>query len=346
MNDIKKLIDDKPYYVWTSNIDHHFSLSGFKKVLEMEGNWFEGICSEQPEKHGKYYLGEKLHQIHMKDQDCTLTEDDIPICDVCGSELDFNLPQEGFQVDEEKLIGLQRFIEKYMDQNLVVLELGIGPRNRMIKAPSMNIVASDQRSHYITINQGQLMIPDQIADRSIGFDSSISLAFKELLTGEDMGANTVDPTKREKLSPEQVKEQAEALEKFYPYFMVDAARYGGTPMYMTIDKDQPSYLHTSEAGFGLMYDMGDPVIIHCFTQEGQYYKVRLGLNKEKDEVHSFYVDAGTFIAIELAPESTGFSVINTEIGNSNAQTLVSKIDTLLRLFPDQRDIINKFSTFK
>lgn len=346
MNDIKKLIDDKPYYVWTSNIDHHFSLSGFKKVLEMEGNWFEGICSEQPEKHGKYYLGEKLHQIHMKDQDCTLTEDDIPICDVCGSELDLNLPQEGFQVDEEKLIGLQRFIEKYMDQNLVVLELGIGPRNRMIKAPSMNIVASDQRSHYITINQGQLMIPDQIADRSIGFDSSISLAFKELLTGEDMGANTVDPTKREKLSPEQVKEQAEALEKFYPYFMVDAARYGGTPMYMTIDKDHPSYLHTSEAGFGLMYDMGDPVIVHCFTQEGQYYKVRLGLNKEKDEVHSFYVDAGTFIAIELAPESTGFSVINTEIGNSNAQTLVPKIDTLLRLFPDQRDIINKFSTFK
>ena len=109
----------------------------------------------------------------------------------------------------------------------------------MIKAPSMNIVASGQRSHYITINQGQLMIPDQITDRSIGFDSSISLAFKELLTGEDMGANTVGPTKREKLSPEQVKEQAEALEKFYPYFMVDAARYGGTPMYMTIDKDHP-----------------------------------------------------------------------------------------------------------
>lgn len=277
MNDIKKLIDDKPYYVWTSNIDHHFSLSDYKNVFEMEGNWFEGICSEQPEKHGKYYLGEKLHQIYMKDQDGTLTEDDIPVCDVCGSELDLNLPQEGFQVDEEKLIGLQRFIEKYMDQNLVVLELGIGPRNRMIKAPSMNIVASGQRSHYITINQGQLMIPDQITDRSIGFDSSISLAFKELLTGEDMG---------------------------------------------------------------------DPVIVHCFTQEGQYYKVRLGLNKEKDEVHSFYVDAGTFIAIELAPESTGFSVINTEIGNSNAQTLVPKIDTLLRLFPDQRDIINKFSTFK
>ena len=115
---------------------------------------------------------------------------------------------------------------------------------------------------------------------------------------------------------------------------------------MTIDKDHPSYLHTSEAGFGLMYDMGDPVIVHCFTQEGQYYKVRLGLNKEKDEVHSFYVDAGTFIAIELAPESTGFSVINTEIGNSSAQTLVPKIDTLLRLFPDQCDIINKFSTFK
>ena len=343
MKDIKKLIGDKPYYIWTSNVDHHFSLAGFKNVFEMEGNWFEGICSEHPDKHGKFYLGERLHEIYMKDQDDTLTEADIPVCDKCGAELDLNLPSEGFQVDEEKLAGLQKFIEKYMDQKLVVLEFGIGPNNRMIKAPSMNIVASSQNSHYITINKGQIMIPDQISDRSIGFDSSISLAFNELLTGKDMGAKTVGPVKRKKLSPEQIKEQEKALEKFYPYFMVDSARYGGTPMYMTIDKDHPSYLHTSEAGFGLMYDMGDPVIVHCFTQQGQYYKVRLGLNK--DEVHSFYVDPGTFIAIELAPDSTGFSVINTEIGNSNAQTLVPKIDALLRLFPNQRDIIKKFSAF-
>lgn len=345
MNDIKKLINDKPYYVWTSNIDHHFSLSGFKNVFEMEGNWFEGICSEHPDKHGKFYLGEKLHEIYMKDQDGTLTEDDIPVCDKCGAELDLNMPSEGFQVDEENLVGLQKFIEKYMDKKLVVLKLGIGPRSRMIKAPSMNIVASGQNSHYITINQGQLMIPDQISDRSIGFDSSISMAFNELLTGKDLGTKTVGPVKREKLSPKQVKEQAKALEKFYPYFMIDGARYRGTPIYMTIDKNHLSYLHTSKAGLGLMYDMGDPVIVHCFTQEGQYYKIRLGLNKEKDEVHSFYVDPGTFIAIELTPESTGFSVINTEIDNSNAQTLVPKVDTLLRLFPDQRDIIKKFSAF-
>ncbi len=281
----------------------------------------------------------------MKNQDGTLTEDDIPVCDKCGAELDLNMPSEGFQVDEENLVGLQKFIEKYMDKKLVVLKLGIGPRSCMIKAPSMNIVASGQNSHYITINQGQLMIPDQISDRSIGFDSSISMAFNELLTGKDLGTKTVGPVKREKLSPEQVEEQAKALEKFYPYFMIDGARYGGTLMYMTIDKNHPSYLHTSKAGLGLMYDMGDPVIVHCFTQEGQYYKIRLGLNKEKDEVHSFYVDPGTFIAIELTPESTGFSVINTEIDNSNAQTLVPKVDTLLRLFPDQRDIIKKFSAF-
>ncbi|WP_308556986.1 cupin domain-containing protein [uncultured Lactobacillus sp.] len=346
MSDIKEIIGDKPYYVWTSNIDHHFALSGFKNVFEMEGNWFEAICSKEPEKHGKYYLGNKLHEIYMKDQDGTLTEDDIPVCDKCGAELDLNMPSESFQVDEEKLVELQKFIEKYMDKNLLVLELGIGPRNQMIKAPSMNMIAAGSNSHYITINQGQLSIPDQIADRSIGFDSSISLAFKELLSGKDMGAKTVGPVKRQKLTPKQIKEQAKALEKFYPYFMIDGARYGGTPMYMTIDKDHPSNLHATEYGQGLMYDMGDPVIVHCFTQQGQYYKVRMGLDKEKDEVHSFYIDPGTFFAVEIVPNgNSGFSVINTEVSNSSAQTLVPKTDTLLRLFPDQRDVINKFSVF-
>ncbi|EGF37299.1 hypothetical protein AAULH_06986 [Lactobacillus helveticus MTCC 5463] len=38
---------------------------------------------------------------------------------------------------KNKINAFQDFIQKYEDKKLVVLELGIGPRNQMIKAPSM-----------------------------------------------------------------------------------------------------------------------------------------------------------------------------------------------------------------
>lgn len=117
-------------------------------------------------------------------------------------------------------------------------------------------------------------------------------------------------------------------------------------MYMTIDQEHLSHLHAVQYGRSFMWDMGDSAIVHCFTQSGQYYQVRLGLDKMKDEVHGFYVDPGTFIAIENADDTgTGFSQINTEIPtNASSEILVPRKDVLLRLFPDQRQIIKRFAT--
>ncbi|MFK5220160.1 hypothetical protein ACI3PI_00695 [Lactobacillus helveticus] len=116
-------------------------------------------------------------------------------------------------------------------------------------------------------------------------------------------------------------------------------------MYLTIDKDHPSLLHTVQYGQSWMHSIGDAAIVHCFTQNGQYYKVRLGLDKNKDEVHGFYADPGTFIAIETAENNgVGFSKISTELPDGNDGAIyVPRKDKLLQLFPAQRDIIERFS---
>lgn len=343
------MIGEKPYFVWTSNVDHHFALAGFDNYLELEGNWVEGICSDHPKEHGTYDLTEKLHQIYLKDQAGTLTDKDLPQCDQCGAPLVLNVAGDNFQMNQQQVSAFANFVQSYQDQNLLVLELGIGPQNQMIKAPSMQLVAGNENSHYITINKGQLFIPEVIADRSIGFDAPLSAAFKELLTGKSWGAKTQGPAKakaKENLSPEDAKKQEAALQKFYPNYMVDPGfQPGSVPMYMTIDHQHPAYLHATQNGRGIMYDIGDAVIVHCFTQDGQYYKVRLGLDKTKDEVHSFYIDAGTFIAIEDAGDTgAGFSVINMEMPtNSDGAILVPKNDNLVKLFPEQRDIIKRLT---
>jgi hypothetical protein len=45
-------------------------------------------------------------------------------------------------------------------QRLVVLELGIGPRNQLIKAPLMRLVDREPYGTYITVNLGEVFIGD------------------------------------------------------------------------------------------------------------------------------------------------------------------------------------------
>lgn len=348
MQNLKKIVGNKPYFIWTSNVDHHFALAGFDNYFEIEGNWFEAVCSKHPEDHGVYNLGRKIHEFYERDQAGTLADADIPRCDICGAPLDINTTANpNFQIDKSQIDKFQDFIQKYEEKKLVVLELGIGPRNQMIKAPSMQLVAAAANSHYITINKGELLIPDIIADRSIGFSSSIDSAFRELLAGKSFGAKTQGPSKpkpRKELTPEQKAQQEKVMQQFYPNYMVDTGiRPGSFPIYMTVDKKNPSYLHTVQYGQSMMYAIGDTAIVHCFSQDGQYYQVKLGLDKSKGEVHGFYVDAGTFIAIEDADNlGVGFTQVSAEIPNGgDGAILVPRKDKLMQLFPEQREIIER-----
>lgn len=349
MKDLHGIIGDKPYFAWTSNADHHFSLAGFDNVFEVEGNWLKGICSAHPKQHGVVDLAQKIHEFYTKDQAGTLTEADIPTCEKCGAPLKINTTANpNFQIDQKQVSAFENFIQKYQDKKLVVIELGIGPRNQMIKAPSMQLVAATSNSRYITISKGELNIPDLIADRSIGYSASISDAFKEILSGQSYGATTQGPTKRKpkpKLTPEQKAEQEKVMQQFCPNYMADPGfRPGSFPMYLTIDSRHPSYLHAIQYGQSMMYSIGDAAIVHCFTQDGKYYKVTLGLNKRKGEVHGFYVDPGTFTAIECTNNmGVGFSQISTEMPTKgDGAILVPKKDKLLKMFPDQKDIIEHF----
>lgn len=345
MDDLKKLLGDKPYFIWTSNIDHHFALAGLNNFLELEGNWLEGVCSAHSKEHGTYNLKEQLHQIYLKDQDGTLTESDIPRCDQCGAPLVLNIAGQDFQMNQQQVTAFANFIQNYQDKKLLVLELGIGPQNQMIKAPSMQLVAGNENSHYITINKGQLYIPDAIADRSIGFSSTITDAFNALITGENTGIQTKGPAKPQpKLTPNQRKQQKEATKDFFPSYMIDRGiRPGEMTMYLTIDRQHLSHLHLIEEGQGWMYSMGDATLIHCFTNDGQYYSVNLGLDKAKGQVHGTYIEPGTVVAFEsLEDNGTGFSQISGSLpANFSGRIMIPKKDNLIKMFPGKEKLIKR-----
>lgn len=347
MNALKEIIGDKPYFIWTSNIDHHFALAGLEHVLELEGNWVEGICSSHPEEHDTYDLKKQLHQIYLKDQQGTLQETDIPKCNHCGAPLTFNMAGKDFQMNQAQVAGFRSFLQSYQDKKLLVLELGIGPQNHMIKAPSMQLVADNKNSHYLTINKGQLYIPDAIVDRSIGFSSSILDAFTELKTGKDLGIKIKGPTKPQaKLTPEQKKAQNEKIKLFFPsYMIVHGIRSNELTMYLTTDSQNQSHFHLIQQDQTWMYSLGDATVVHCFAQDGKYYRIHLGLDKSKKQVHGFYLEAGTVVAFESLEDSgAGFAQISGNFPeNSSNEILIPKKENLKKRFPQQQKMIERLA---
>lgn len=104
MQDLKKIIGDKPYFAWTSNVDHHFALVGFDNLFEIEGNWLDGVCSAHPKKHGVVNLAKQLHEFYVKDKAGTLTKADIPTCDKCGAPMNINTTaNQDFQIDQKQI---------------------------------------------------------------------------------------------------------------------------------------------------------------------------------------------------------------------------------------------------
>lgn len=340
MEKLRKIINDKPYFIWTSNGDHHFALAGFKNLLEVEGNWQSGICSVHPGEHPIVDLKEILHNIYEKSCNDILTNKDLPTCQKCGAPLKLNIPGPKFQINQKQITQFEDFISKYQEKNILILELGIWPNNQMIKAPSMQLIADNKNSRYITINKGQVAIPKPIASRSIGFSSTILEAFDALINGKG-DLNIQGPTSPELTSNEQEK-QSKIIKKFYPSYTLNRSHQPGEMvMYTTIDESHPSHLHMVQHGRVIMYSFGDSVNVHCFTQNGRYQTVKLGLNKQKNEVHGFYVEAGTFIGMEIDPGVTGFSQLSITFPSTSDGTLmIPKVDQLVKLFPQQARLIN------
>jgi hypothetical protein len=61
------------------------------------------------------------------------------------------------------------------------MELGVGARNQLIKAPLMKLTNVEEYATYITLNKGEIYIPDAIAAKSIGVDGDIAEVLQQLV---------------------------------------------------------------------------------------------------------------------------------------------------------------------
>lgn len=186
MNHLRELLKNKNYFIVTSNTDGHLTKAGFEneRLFEIEGNSNHLQCKQAC--HDHIYDGEEVLQAMFEQKENGRVRTELmPKCPECGGDMQVHV-----EVDTNFLKGqawqrsfqaYQDFIQQASGKKLVLLELGVGARNQLIKAPFMELTYVEQHATYITLNKGQVYIPEAIAAKSIGVDANLADVLTQLV---------------------------------------------------------------------------------------------------------------------------------------------------------------------
>lgn len=100
----------------------------------------------------KAIMGEKPYFVVTSNGECH-----FELCGFAPEKIYEVEVDSGFIRKGEGQRRFQAFLEEYHGKRLVVLELGIGPRNQLIKAPLMRLVDREPYGTYLTVNLGEAL---------------------------------------------------------------------------------------------------------------------------------------------------------------------------------------------
>ena len=184
------LVQDKNYFVITTNVDHCFQKAGFdkKRLFYTQGDYGLFQCSEPC--HLKTYDNEtQIRAMYNAQKNMKIPADLIPYCPVCKKPMRMNLRSDDtFVQDEGWYEAAERYhaflIEHRVDDDgkVLFLELGVGANTPgIIKYPFWRMTAQNPNAIYVCINFGEAIVPDEISSRSMGISADIGEVLEALL---------------------------------------------------------------------------------------------------------------------------------------------------------------------
>lgn len=184
--ELLKLVQDKDYFVLTTNVDHQFQSAGFdkKRLFYTQGDYGLWQCSKAC--HNKTYDNEEtVRRMAAEQKDLKIPSELIPKCPVCGAPMTMNLRCDAaFVQDEGWYLAADRyqdFIRQHRGIHMLFLELGVGANTPgIIKYPFWQMTAQDRRAVYACINTGEAICPKEIEKRSICINGDISAVLENL----------------------------------------------------------------------------------------------------------------------------------------------------------------------
>lgn len=190
-----QLVENKDYFVLTTNVDHCFQKAGFDKnrIFYTQGDYGLLQCSKPC--HHETYDNEEIVKKMMVSQGYrieagkltvpegaqirrTVPTELVPRCPKCGRPMSMNLRADNTFVQDagwEAAKRYERFMEDHRGQNVVFLELGVGYNTPgIIKYNFWQYAHNWRNAFYVCINKGDAYVPKEIENKAVGINADLA----------------------------------------------------------------------------------------------------------------------------------------------------------------------------
>ena len=174
-----KLVEDKDYFVLTTNVDHCFQKAGFdkKRLFYTQGDYGLFQCSD-PCCQETFDNRQLILKMVEQQRDMRIPSELLPVCPHCGKPLTMNLRSDDRFVEDEGWHEAAQRYESFLrtrgNQRILFLELGVGYNTPgIIKYPFWRMTMRSPGSTYACINAGQAACPRELKAQSICIEADI-----------------------------------------------------------------------------------------------------------------------------------------------------------------------------
>lgn len=174
-----KLVQEKKYFVLTTNVEHQFWKAGFpdEKIFATQGDY--GYIQCKVGCHAKLYDDKKLVADMLRlTKDCKIPSELLPKCPVCGGEMDVNLRKDKYFVQDEAWYNAcdnyNAFLKEIEGKNVVFMEHGVGFNTPgIIRFPFEQMTYQNPNATIIRLNKNY---PDGAVEnkgKTVAFDEDM-----------------------------------------------------------------------------------------------------------------------------------------------------------------------------
>lgn len=173
------LVQNKDYFVITTNVDHQFQRAGFDKLRLFYTQGDYGLFQCVDGCKSKTYDNEELiRKMVERQKDMRIPTELVPKCPLCGKSMTMNLRSDNsFVEDDGWYAAAQRyesFIQSHEGERILFLELGVGYNTPVIiKYPFWKMTAQNPNATYVCVNDGEAVCLEEISEQAVCINGDI-----------------------------------------------------------------------------------------------------------------------------------------------------------------------------